>query len=160
MRKPGDANLPLRASGFFDRSESSGILPTEGRPFCHRGKERGMQQEYQKLGMAILRQSCRDLIRFSGARNRREYRSARRFLDSALFDLICRSSGANPGRTRELILRHAESVRGRGTRPGRTQVAEDRPVYRARRVIGIEARSRVFGAARLCRNGPSTADRR
>lgn len=82
-----------------------------------------MQQEYLKLGMAVLKRSCKDLVRFSGARNRREYRSARRFLDSDLFGMICRAAGADPERTRDLIL----------LRTGRERVAEDRRAYRARR---------------------------
>lgn len=91
-----------------------------------------MRKEYHRLGMAVLRQACRDLIRFSGARNRKEYRSARRFLDSDLFGLICRAGGADPDRTRQLILRYTESAHTLHTRKEQTRIAEERPAYRAR----------------------------
>lgn len=90
-----------------------------------------MQQEYLKLGMAVLKRSCHDLVRYSGARNRREYRSALRFLDSSLFGWICRGAGADPEKTRRLILWHARPARLRIRRPGRG-VAEESPDYRSR----------------------------
>jgi hypothetical protein len=86
-----------------------------------------MQQEYRELGTAVLKQACRDLLRFSRFRTGREYRSARRFLDTDLFDRICRVSGTDPVLVRHQILQRVGQAEV--AREYRTQAAENSPPY-------------------------------
>jgi hypothetical protein len=99
-----------------------------------------LQQEYRDLGTAVLRQACRDLIRFSRAKTCGEYRSARRFLNSVLFERICRVSGTDPGLMRDQILQRAGQTGGAPRQDYRSctnrasghyemRVAETRPPY-------------------------------
>lgn len=87
------------------------------------------QQGYLGLGRAILDSAWRDLA-YAEARNRREYRSARRFLESGLFTLICRAAGADPCRVRGAMLWRADRIRRHGSPSAGGRVAEGRALYR------------------------------
>jgi hypothetical protein len=96
-----------------------------------------LQQEYRELGIAVLKQACRDLARFSRFRTGREYRSARRFLDTDLFDRICRVSGTDPVLMRNQILQRVgqagkdpvQAPTSVASREYRMQAAEASPPY-------------------------------
>jgi len=66
---------------------------------------------YQELARAVLRETYRDLCRGAGGGRRGTYLSARFFLDTPLFKVLCRLAGVRPGFARREMLRRAAAHR-------------------------------------------------
>jgi len=75
---------------------------------------------YRELSRAVLRKTYRDLCRGAGGGRRGTYLSARFFLDTPLFGVLCRLAGVRPGFARQEMLRRAAAHRTRAVkiRPG------------------------------------------
>ncbi|MEW5762566.1 MAG: hypothetical protein AB1776_05135 [Bacillota bacterium] len=74
----------------------------------------GTYENYLELAAAILTQVIEDIRRGPRGANRGHYLSARRFLRSDLFCLICECLGVSPSLARRLILEAgAKEVPGR-----------------------------------------------